>query len=477
MKKQFFYAALAIGMMSSCSSNDLPGNQQPENPMTNEDKVAIELGIASPNFNIEATTRGAGAVGSSEDDNNKWKGEQLYISMFDSENHLVTDESGDFIFKDLKFHAPQAQQSGAITMYSDYRDNQNYTKEFRYYPQTGKYSFYGYYIDDAEVTTTWPEEDGIVKVKINGTQDIMTAKTAPLDKTPEGSDATQQSQTAYSSQDIKEPTTSGDVIWSDMIARAFSAWTSRRGLKPILNFNHKLARLRFFVKAGEAAAATHSYNEESHLWEPKTQTSNGLNKGVFITRLRTEDMTNAIELNLFEGTAAPQSGAPLAPYFLRSMDSEGKPEVLVDANGTEQVNETGCEYLKNPVAPEQFGTQAETGKKKTPVGDIMFLPDENNKEITCTLNLKEAIQTQEIVTGGISTETWEEKKSEDIEFTIKATDIEKDSNNAGLTEFKAGEQYDITIVVYGYQKIEVHAALSKWVDGGSHEYNPSDDFE
>ena len=63
MKKQFFYAALAIGMMSSCSSNDLPGNQQPENPNIAEDKVAIELGIASPNLNIEATTKGIGAVG------------------------------------------------------------------------------------------------------------------------------------------------------------------------------------------------------------------------------------------------------------------------------------------------------------------------------------------------------------------------------------------------------------------------------
>ena len=61
MKKQFFYAALAIGMMSSCSSNDLPGNQAPENPK--DEKVAIELGISSPNAQIEATTKGIGAVG------------------------------------------------------------------------------------------------------------------------------------------------------------------------------------------------------------------------------------------------------------------------------------------------------------------------------------------------------------------------------------------------------------------------------
>ena len=54
MKKQFFYAALAIGMMSSCTSSDLPGNQAPEEQLPEEERVAIELGISSPNAKIEA---------------------------------------------------------------------------------------------------------------------------------------------------------------------------------------------------------------------------------------------------------------------------------------------------------------------------------------------------------------------------------------------------------------------------------------
>ena len=81
MKKQFFYAALAIGMMSSCSSNDLPGNQAPEEQLPEEERVAIELGISSPNAKIEASTRGIGSVGSTVVNDNKWNGEELGIWM------------------------------------------------------------------------------------------------------------------------------------------------------------------------------------------------------------------------------------------------------------------------------------------------------------------------------------------------------------------------------------------------------------
>ena len=79
MKKQFFYAALAIGMMSSCTSSDLPGNQAPEEQLPEEERVAIELGISSPNAKIEASTKGLGPVGSTDEDYNKWQGEELKI--------------------------------------------------------------------------------------------------------------------------------------------------------------------------------------------------------------------------------------------------------------------------------------------------------------------------------------------------------------------------------------------------------------
>lgn len=107
MKKQFFYAALAIGMMSSCTSSDLPGNQAPENPK--DEKVAIELGV-SP-LNAVVTTKGAGFAGNAAaGDAAKWDKQKLNILMLkkikDGDNKLsqAWDEiANKYIFDGLEF--------------------------------------------------------------------------------------------------------------------------------------------------------------------------------------------------------------------------------------------------------------------------------------------------------------------------------------------------------------------------------------
>lgn len=57
MKKQFFYAAMALAVMSSCSKDNDPGIGNPEE---NNDKAVIALGLDVPT--VTASTRGTGSV-------------------------------------------------------------------------------------------------------------------------------------------------------------------------------------------------------------------------------------------------------------------------------------------------------------------------------------------------------------------------------------------------------------------------------
>ena len=471
MKKQFFYAALAIGMMSSCSSNDLPGNQAPEEQLPEEERVAIELGISSPNAKIEASTKGAGAVGSSTESENKWDGEQLHILMLDKNKEIVQENSQN-IFEGLKFYAPSGDVSGQIGMYSDYQGIEHYTKEYKYYPQTGKYSFYGYYVDDLtgeKAVETVSAGAATLKVIIDGTQDILTAQTAPFTDQKTGS--------AYESQDIKEPDGT-ESTWSAIANNSFSAWSARRGVVPILNFQHKLSRLRFFVRAGEKEAA--AWDNDGSTWNPRDkETVNGVQEamGVFITSLVTDELTNEFTVDLLAEDMTTTPGTSKAPYVLKSYEGKVAQEG-VGADGTGTGN-----FLPKPVAPKYYGKHSDTPNfaeedETTYVGDIMFYPESGVTTIPVSLTLSQVVKKSETVTGGgAPTVEWQKLNNNDnpIKFNINVGDIQ--TSSGAITAFKEGEQYDITIVVYGYQEIKVYASLSAWKDGGSHEYNPSDEFE
>lgn len=75
MKKQFFYAAMALAVMSSCSKDNDPGIGNPDD---NNDKAVITLGVDVPT--VTALSRGTGSVGDVEGENNKWNSQRLYTT-------------------------------------------------------------------------------------------------------------------------------------------------------------------------------------------------------------------------------------------------------------------------------------------------------------------------------------------------------------------------------------------------------------
>ena len=78
---------------------------------------------------------------------------------------------------------------------------------------------------------------------------------------------------------------------------------------------------------------------------------------------------------------------------------------------------------------------------------------------------------------------------EEIQFVVETSDVTAgvlpqttitltpDMIDAALTEFAAGTMYDVTIIVYGPEAIEITAELKPWVDGGDYEYDPDNEMK
>ena len=156
MKKQFFYAAMALAVMSSCSKDNDPGIGNPDD---NNDKAVIALGVDVPT--VTALSRGTGSVGDVEGENNKWNSQRLYIHMVDRATGLEAEEGAEgaktpiLDNATLQFRAPKATEgnNGAIRIYNNYvEDTDNGVIQYKYYPTNGTYTFYGYHVDDAQST-------------------------------------------------------------------------------------------------------------------------------------------------------------------------------------------------------------------------------------------------------------------------------------------------------------------------------------
>ena len=489
MKKQFFYAALAIGMMSSCTSSDLPGNQAPEEQLPEEERVAIELGISSPNAKIEASTKGIGSVGGTgvAGDENKWNGEELGIWMYkvtrDAQGAITAEDRVNDL-EDLKFQAPLAQDDpnnnpGKIRIISD--DSGSPTKyKYVYYPSTGAYSFYGFHLDGAdnvlgETPADVNKDNKTIKgLIIDGTQDIMTAGTMEVS----------QEKYAGTAQALPGETQNEDW-WTKAKNQSFSAWSARRGIQPTLVFEHKLARLRFFVKAGDESAAAKKWNGTNAWIDRELANVDGIGvvtKAVQITGISIENMAKTLDMQLSStgNTLTEQENSDKGTFVLMQKPTSGTDRNLVTLQ---------------PVAPECWADLSSSGattagdyKPTTQVGEsILFLPVSSNdaqnpgtdKELKIAITVKQAVVDTytETTIGNPVDETWIVKENT-LTTTLKSSTIVPVGSESASPEalFKPGNSYDIIITVYSYRKIEISAQLTKWENGGSINTAPGDEF-
>ena len=82
MKKYFMFVAVAAaGMLASCSSESLTAGSDPKIEPTQDDRVPIEIGVASAQ--TKASTRGTGTAGDLATGTNIWNGERINVLMYE----------------------------------------------------------------------------------------------------------------------------------------------------------------------------------------------------------------------------------------------------------------------------------------------------------------------------------------------------------------------------------------------------------
>lgn len=410
MKKMFFFALAAAGMLTACSNEDTLGG----NGEQNAPEQQIRLGVASS----KVQTRGTGTVGGMTDAENVWAGQTLWVYMLQKGSmdlaYYKAPAVGGVatpdveVFNNKKFTAPDAAnntKSGLATTADG---------TIAYYPVSGNYDFWGYRVDDAAGATPVVkivDDNGdevaadqatkrVVDIEIDGSQDIMAGKAEP------------------SADEVAKLGNYADNF--------YSAYAARKGVQPNITFNHLLTRFTFEVRAGSKATAGLPAGGNTDAVKVTGVSVDSKTTGT-LTVAYTGATKEAAELLTFTGDASALT--------LKQRDA-----ALADNNAPLVALE--------PVSLTWTDDAATIGDVIKVGEALLVAPGET--EYPLTISLSQDVLEQ--LTGAKVTRPLEQKA------TIKMD---------GTKKFEPGKSYKVTITVYGLQEIEVTATLVPWADGGS----------
>lgn len=411
MKKMFFFALAAAGMLTACSNEDTLGG----NGEQNVSEQQIRLGVASS----KVQTRGTGTVGGMTDAENVWAGQTLWVYMLQKDSmdlaYYKAPAVGGVatpdveVFNNKKFTAPDAAnntKSGLATTADG---------TIAYYPVSGNYDFWGYRVDDAAGATPvvkTVDDTGaaveanvatkrVVDIEIDGSQDIMAGKAVPS---------------------TDEVTKLGN--YADNF---YSAYAARKGVQPNITFNHLLTRFTFEVRAGSKATAG--------------LPADGNTDAVKVTGVSVDSKTT--------GTlTVAYTGATKEAAELLTFTGDASPLKLMQRDETVADNNAALIDLK-PVTLTWPATGEATVGDAIKVGEALLVAP-GEAEYPLTINLSQDVLEK---VGEVKVTKPLEQKA-----TIKM---------GGTKTFEPGKSYKVTITVYGLEGIEVTATLVPWADGGS----------
>lgn len=411
MKKMFFFALAAAGMLTACSNEDTLGG----NGEQNASEQQIRLGVASS----KVQTRGTGTVGGMTEDENKWAGQTLWVYMlqkgsmelgyYKTPADAAGAAVGTAVFDNKEFKAPNTAES-TVSGLATTADG-----TIAYYPVSGNYDFWGYRVDDAvtgtpdvklvDDTDTEVAADQatkrVVDITIDGSQDIMAGKATP------------------SADEVTKLGNYGQNF--------YSAYAARKGVQPNITFNHLLTRFTFEVRAGSKATAGAGASGNTEAVRVQGVSVESLTDGKLTVAYKGETK-EAADLLTFTGDASPLTLKQRAAGADNNAPLVDLEEVALtwpaDANAT--VGDV------------------------LPVGEALLVAP-GQAEYPLTIALAQKVKKNTTAAD-----------KEDMALEQKAT-IKID----GTQKFEPGKSYKVTITVYGLEEIEVTATLVPWQDGGS----------
>lgn len=420
-------AVASLGLLASCSSDDdlSTGGKN--------DLQQIKIGMG-----VQATvgaTRGTGTVGSVGAENNKWAGQAINIYMFNKGTLDLAKFGEDPIYENTVLTTPADNASGIATEF----DTDGATPLYKYYPTTKTaFDFWGYRLDDADVTAAEDKEGSenaaaiksnkfvpytsgdslLIGFNIDGTQDIMAGKAVPTEE---------------------------EIAKCGGVDNIYSAFAARRDVQPNIKFEHLLSRLNFQVLDGK-----------------KTETKDP-DKAVKVTGITVKSKATGKLVIAYQGEAT--TFANVSDQLIVDNDADSVKDaallkelkVMKRADGAALTDKL---VDLTPVTPKWNNGMA----MATQVGETLLAIPADKYEIT--INLKQKVQ----VKGNKLTP--QEGDFEEKEYTYEA-DL-KNTVNPGKG-FEPGYSYNVTITVYGLSEIQITTTLIPWKDGGNIEMNPEDE--
>ena len=455
MKKYFLFAAVA-GMLASCSSESLTGSDPNIEPTPQDDRVPIEISVASPE--VKATTRSVGTVGDVSGGTNIWRGEKVNVFMFKKGTLDLATEGTTPLYNNVALTTPNDGASASGIAYEYYDSSAPVGDDrvrYKYYPATGNFDFWGYYRDDAAGAApdaTSPVASvlvpGSMEVRvpftITGAQDLMVAKadtTTAQHTTIGGWDATDQD-------------------------RYYSAFSARRNVQPDMTFKHLLTRLTFSVVGGN--------DDACGIVSPATVPTDGtVYTGVFVKSIKVKSKTTGeiiaaytgadrttSQLISFDNTVGPNSDG----YDMLSL---GTARGARTANQVDSLYDTGVftDWTNNGVMTPLLtvgGTHWAEIMRPTsttaanPIGGALLVSTESaSYDIEVELG-QYLLESEDMPVGS----------GANAEYKIVYSTISKTITPAAPdTEFKQGYSYNVKMTLYGFEKIDITTTLEPWGAG------------
>ena len=408
MKKYFLLSVAAVGLMFGCQKKELSNGNESIN---NEGPVQVKMNIDVPSAVIPAT-KGTGSV-------DEWGSQKLTLLAYAAGEDWSKAENSLFT-SPIVTNAPDGgwgPEAVVVKQTAKKADGTTDENAPVYYKDNRAYDFFGYYLDDltGELKTT--ADGASIELEINGTQDIMAAKT----NIP---------------QDVDRAGMTGKIDQADV----YSAFSARRGVVPCVRFEHMLSRFNFYVVAASQSAADIVSVEQIIINTPVNGTLQVAGKGreAFAPTFTKAATATGVDLTLMEtdDQGKMTKTAKKAPYagFLKDIDA--------------------FKNQPNTVLAETHAAAAKIGSC------VMVMPGEaSHKVVVKTKNTR-----------------YPELLIPDLELEIKASDI-KDPNDPTktITNFAAGYQYDVILMIYGPEEVKVDAYLSEWINGGYYAHDPEED--
>lgn len=419
-------AVASLGLLASCSSDD--DLSTGGNGKDGLQKIKIGMGVQA-----NVATRGTGTVGAVGEKENTWAKQTVNVYMLNKGTLDLAKFGEDPIYENTVLTTPADNASGIAT------ELVGGVAQYKYYPTTKTaFDFWGYRLDDADVTAAAEQEGSenaaaikgnkfvpytsgdslLIGFNIDGTQDIMAGKAVPTEE---------------------------EIAKCGGEDNIYSAFAARREVQPNIKFEHLLSRLNFQVLDGK-----------------KTETTDP-DKAVKVTGITVKSKATGKLVIAYKGAAAFEN---VSDQLIVDKDADTEKDAALLKELEVKQRADGAPLTQNLEALEPVTPAWNNGMAlATQVGEALLAIPADKYEIT--INLKQKVQVKGDKNHPNEATDFQEKEYKYVADLKNTVNPDKG--------FEPGYSYNVTITVYGLSEIQITTTLIPWKDGGNIEMNPEDE--